>query len=126
MSPALSISRPPLARFSNLRVSGVLTADAHLAPTAGREPRALLMLHLAPARGLPYEARIDLGSCLADHIAAEAELRHMRAGAFVSVAGDALELRADHGRAALRVVHARDAVVFSDPIPPQPQPQQEA
>ena len=118
----ISISHPPLAHLANLRVSGVLTTDAHLAPTTGRDPHALLMLHLAPARGLPYEARIDLGCDLADRMLAEAELPRMRAGAFVSVAGDALELRADHGHAALRVVHARDAVVFSDPINhPQPQ-----
>lgn len=116
-----SINRSSLAHLSCLRVSGVLAADAQLYPTTGQPPHAVLMLQLQPERGLPFEARVDLGTDVADHINAKAELRHLRAGAFVSVAGDGLELRADHGHAALRVVHARDAVVFSDPINPQKQ-----
>ena len=43
------------------------------------------------------------------------------AGSRVSVAGDALELRTDHSHAVLRVLCARDAVVFSDPITQPPQ-----
>lgn len=119
MSPVVlppSINRASLAHLSCLRVSGVLAADAQLYPTTGQPPHAVLMLELQPERGLPFEARVDLGTDAADHIKARAELRHLRAGAFVSVAGDALELRTDHGRAALRVVQARDAIVFSDPI----------
>lgn len=103
------------AHLASVRVTGVLMVDAHMAPTVGREPRALLMLHLQPKVGLPYVARIDLGTDLADHMQAEAELPHLRAGVLVSVAGDALELQADHGHAVLRVVHARDAVSFSHP-----------
>ena len=118
---ALSIDQPRLAHLASVRVAGVLSTDALMYPTTGTPPHAVLMLHLQPKTGLPYEARVDLGDNLTDHMLAEAELPRMRAGAFVSVAGDALELRADHGHAALRVVHARDAVVFSDPINhPQP------
>jgi len=103
-----------LARLACLRVTGVLTRDAQLYPTTGG--RAFLMLHLQPGTGLPYVARVDLGTDVADHMHAEAELPRLRAGVLVSVAGDALELRNDHGHAALRVVHARDAVAFHDPI----------
>lgn len=114
----VSIDHPRLAHLASVRITGVLMADAQLYPTAGTggAPRAMLMLRLQQPQGLPFEARVDLGPHVADHLQAQAELRHMRAGTLVSVAGDALELRADHGDAVLRVVHARDAVSFSDPI----------
>lgn len=109
------------AQLASVRVTGVLMADAQLAPTLGRNPHALLMLRLQPKIGLPYEARIDLGTDVADHMQAEAELPHLRAGVLVSVAGDALELRNDHGHAVLRVLRPRDAVAFSNPIKTNPQ-----
>lgn len=102
------------ARRAVLRVTGVLACDALLYPATGRG--ALLVLRLQPAQGLPYEARLDLGTDVADHMAAEAELPRLKRGVLMSVAGDALELRADHGQAVLRVVHARDAVAFFDPF----------
>ena len=49
---------------------------------------------------------------------AQANLPYLRRGALVSVAGDALELRTDHGHAALRVVNARALVIPCDPITP--------
>lgn len=119
-------NRPALARLANVRVTGVLTTDALMYPTLGTPPRAFLLLKLQPAAGLPYEARVDLGDDITDHMHAEAELPGMRAGALVSVAGDALEYRGDHGHAVLRVVHARHAVVFSNPITPTPATPQEA
>jgi hypothetical protein len=109
------------AQLASVRVTGVLVADAHMAPTVGRDPHALLMLRLQPKVGLPYEARIDLGPDVADHMQAEAELPHLRAGVLVSVAGDALELRHDHGHAVLRVLRPRDAVSFSKPNNHKPQ-----
>lgn len=120
MNP-LSIDRPRLAHLASVRVAGVLVVDALIYPTTGTPPHAVLMLHLQAKTGLPYEARIDLGDDITQHMLAEAELPRMRAGAFMLLSGDALVLRADHGKAALRVVNARDAVVFSDPIQPQPQ-----
>ena len=118
-----SIDHPRLAHLASVRITGVLTTDAQLDPTAGTggAPRAMLMLRLQQAQGLPFEARVDLGPHVADHLQAQAELHHLRAGVLVSVAGDALELRADHGDAVLRVVHARDAVSFSDPITTTPE-----
>lgn len=118
-----SIDHPRLAHLASVRITGVLTTDAQLYPTAGTGgvPRAMLMLRLQQAQGLPFEARVDLGPHVADHRQAQAELRHLRAGVLVSVAGDALELRTDHGDAVLRVVHARDAVSFSDPITTTPE-----
>lgn len=113
----MNAAQHQLAYQGSLRVSGVLTVDAQLYPTAGREPHALLLLKLQPSVGLPYEARVDLGTDLADHMQAEAQLGQLRAGALVSVSGAGLEYRGDHGHAVLRVVKARNAVVFSDPIP---------
>lgn len=117
----MGIGHARLAHLASVRVTGVLTADAQLAHTPGREPHALLTLQLQPDKGLPYMARIDLGTDVADHMGAEAELPRLRTGALVSVAGDALELRHDHGHAVLRVVRARDAVVFCNPITPNQQ-----
>lgn len=113
---------PALAHLARVRVSGVLSADAQIFPTAGRDAHALLLLEMQVAHGLPYSARVDLGTDVADYMNAEADLPLMRRGAFVSVAGDALELRHDHGHASLRVLNARDAVVFSGPINPTTDP----
>lgn len=98
-------------QWSNVRVTGVLTADAHLAPTTGRDPHTLLFLDFQPPHGLPYHATVDLGADAMDHMAAEADLPLMRRGALISVAGHALELRADHGHAVLRVVKACDVFI---------------
>lgn len=115
------IDRQRLARLSNIRVTGTLTADAELATTMGNPPGAVLILDFAPPRGLPYHARIDLGTDVADHMQAQACLPYLRIGALVSTAGDALEMRTDHGHAALRVVRARALVIPCDPIPQPPQ-----
>jgi len=115
------IERQRLADFSNVRVTGTLTADADLAATVGRPPGAMLILNFAPPRGLPYHARLDLGTELADRMQAEAVLPYLRTGALISVGGDALEMRTDHGHAALRIVRARALVIPSDPIPQNPQ-----
>lgn len=116
------ITRQPLwAELASVRVTGTLTGDADLAATIGRTPGALLILDFAPPHGLPYHARIDLGTELADHMHAEAQLPYLRRGALVSVAGDALEIRTDHGHAALRIVRARALVIPCDPIPHSPQ-----
>lgn len=124
MSPrpagAPRITRQLWADLASVRVTGSLTADAYVAATIGRTPGAILILDFAPAQGLPYHARIELGTEVADHMQAEAALPYLRIGALVSVAGDALELRTDHGRAALRIVRARALVIPCDPIPPTP------
>lgn len=117
-----AINRPALGHLASVRVAGALTQDAQLYPTAGRggNPGAFLLLHLQPAKGLPYIARVNLGTDLVDHMAAEADLVLMRTGALVSVAADWLELQHDHGHAALRLVNARDVVAFADLIQPTP------
>lgn len=109
-----------MAHRASVRATGVLTADAQLFPTT--DGGAFIQLQLQPARGLPYNARVQLGTDATAHLLAEAELAHLRAGALVSVAGDGLELRQDHGHAVLRIVGARDAVSFRDPINPTPSP----
>jgi hypothetical protein len=111
--PLPRLQRETLHRFASVRVTGVLSTDAHMAPTTGRESHQLLFLDFAPAAGLPYHATVDLGADAMDHMAAEGMLPALRAGALVSVGGDALQLRTDHGHAVLRVVGARDVFVPS-------------
>lgn len=111
------VTRHLWADLASVRVTGTLTADANLATNIGRTPGALLILDFAPPHGLPYHARIDLGTDVADHMQAETQLPYLRCGALVSVAGDALEMRTDHGHAALRIVRARALVIPLDPIP---------
>lgn len=115
-------AEPPLHPGA-LRVTGSLTAPAELRPTVANPPHLLLCVQLQPARGLPYVARIDLGTNVADHMAAEAMLPHLRPGAVLSVAGSALELRQDHGHQVLRVVDATAALLLEHATelpPPEP------
>lgn len=93
-----------------LRVTGALTQDAVLRPGTGG--LLWLDLHLQPAQGLPYVALVSLGTDLADHMAAEAMLGALRAGAVLSVAAEAMELRTDHGHAALRLVQPHSVLVL--------------
>ena len=111
----LAVDRQPaLAHLGRVRVAGVLAEDAQLFPAAAGN--AFIQLHLRPHQGLPYVARVLLGTDPADQMLAEAELPGLRAGVMVSLAGAGLALQTDHGHAVLRVVHARDLVVFTDPI----------
>lgn len=116
---------PALAHLARIRVAGVLADDTQLFPAAAGN--AYIQVRVQPQRGLPYFARVLLGTDVADHMLAQADVARMRAGVFVSLAGDALELQHDHGLAVLRVLHARDLVVFSDPIStPSPTAPEEA
>ncbi len=75
-----------------LRVSGSLTRAARLVHTQAQPPHLMLLLHFAPAQGLPYRAHVDLGADTGNHLAAEALLPHLHPGAAVSVAAQALQL----------------------------------
>jgi len=112
-----TVATIPAPDLSAIRVAGLLAEDAQLGLTTGQPPRMLLQLHLQPDRGLPYVARVDLGEDAADHMAAEALLPQLRRGAAVSVACAALELRTDHGHAALRLVRPHAVMLFTDPHP---------
>ena len=106
-----------LQALASVRVTGTLTDDADLCSGVGREPHAFLILRIEQPRGLPYEARIDLGTDVADHMAAEADLPYLRRGALVSVAGAGLQPRTDHGHAVLMVQRAHGLVIpLGDPI----------
>jgi hypothetical protein len=117
-------SAEPARHPGALRVTGTLTAPAELRPTTANPPHLLLCVQLQPAQGLPYTARVDLGTDVADHMAAEALLPHLRPGAVLSLAGAALELRMDHGHAALRVLEAHSALLLqhaiAQPAPAEP------
>lgn len=116
--PLAADRTPALAHLARVRVAGVLTLDAQLYP--GDLANPFLQLQIRPLQGLPYLARVLLGTDPTDYMLAQAELPRLKAGTLVSVAGDALALQHDHGNAVLRLVHARDLVVFSDPITPTP------
>lgn len=114
-APLRATAPPPP---SPLRVTGTLTEDARLYPTAGAKghPGQLLFLNFAPAQGLPYRARVDLGTDIADHMEAEALLPHLRRGAVVSAAASALQLRNDHDRQVLVLIDPRDVLVLEGPV----------
>ena len=115
-------AQQPPAYPGALRVTGALTEDARLYPTTGREPGLILWLTLQPADGLPYSARVHLGTDLADHMDAEALLPQLRTGAVVSVAAQALHLRSEHGHPALALKHPHSVVLLQHPVlaPPTP------
>ena len=121
--PALSRPARPPRHPGALRVTGTLTAPAELRPTQANPPHLLLCVQLQPERGLPYVARVDLGADVADHMAAEALLPHLRPGAVLSVAGAALELRNDHGHQVLRVLEPQAAMLLQHPTQPPPPPE---
>lgn len=109
-APAL----PP--QLGPLRVTGRLVEDARLVPTTGNPPHLFLWARFQPTNGLPYEARADLGADLADHMAAEALLPHLRTGAVISAAAEALDLRMDHGNAVLRLVNPHSVLLLQGPL----------
>lgn len=109
----MSAAAAPFLR-NPLRISGQLLADAHLGYTVGYAPCALLTLSFAADKGLPYSARIDLGSDVADHMAAAQLLVDLRAGQWVSVAADGLQVQSDHGQQLLRLINPRDALALGD------------
>lgn len=130
-TPALL--RPPhradLQRVDTVRVTGTLEADAVLRFSAGREPRAWLVLEIKPPMGLRYDVRQDLGTDPADHMQAQCRLPGLRAGALVSATGGWLRLRSDHGHMVLvleqctGVIHHQPATAAapaqeSDPCQP--------
>lgn len=105
-----------------IRVTGALADEARLSFSTGQPPHAFLSLHLAPLHGLAYHAQLDLGIDAADHMAAEALLPQLRAGALVSVGGRALRLRTDHGHAVLQLLDARHALLLQGPAAPSSTP----
>jgi hypothetical protein len=108
------------AELASVRVTGVLASHARLFTSPGGA--AFIHMDLQPAHGMPYRARIDLGTDPATHLLATDDLPHLRAGVLVSVKGDGLELRQDHDKAVLRIVGARDAVAFEAAHSPTPSP----
>lgn len=111
-SGRLQAPAQPARHPGALRVTGTLTAPAELRPTTDVPMHLLLCVQLQPARGLPYVARVDLGTDPGDHLLAEELLRHLRTGAVLSVAAEALELRSDHDRQVLRLVQPHSVVLL--------------
>jgi len=110
-------AHPP--RYAGLlRVTGTLTAPAQLRPTATQPQHLVLCVRLQPAQGLPYVARVDLGTDVAEHLDAQQLLPQLCPGAVVSVAGQALDLLPDTNEPALRVLGAFGVVVLDGPRAP--------
>lgn len=118
-----ALQRGQAAPLNAVRVTGRLTVGAQLVVGAPASHRVLL-LAFAPRVGLPYVAHVDLGTDVADHMAAEALLPNMRTGATVSVGGTHLDARRDHGHEVLVVRGARHVLLLQHPInhPDQPSP----
>lgn len=109
-----------------LRVTGALTEPARLVATTGRTPHLLLLLHFAPAHGLPYRAKVSLGADVVDHMAAEALLPHLGAGACVTVAAEGLALHTEHGQHVLELLHGHSVLLLEGRqhvAEPEPNPQ---
>lgn len=108
----------PCRPVDDVRVTGVLAADAQLVSSTGREAHRFLIVDLQPpAQGFGFHAQVDLGTDAHDHRAAEALLPQLRTGAVVSVGGTELRLRTDHGHAVLAVLGARNVLLLQDPVP---------
>lgn len=115
---AASIQRAALQQLASVRVTGTLLQPGQITATPGSVPTYTLHLLFEPRHGLPYEARMQLGT---DPQAARSALPHLTTGALISVAGDALELVTDHGLAVLALRGARDLVIPLDLISTPPQ-----
>lgn len=103
-----AVVRHPFRALTQVRVTGVLEADAQLHPAHDDKPAHLLLL-LRPQRGLPYLARMDLSP--ADELAVHSEAANLRRGALLSVAGQGLEIIQHDGTHALRITHAQGLVI---------------
>lgn len=109
-------------RIPGVRITGLLLQDAELALSAGAEPHALLTLVIQPPQGLPYWARMDVGTDAIDHMRLSAEMPALRKGALVSLAGHGTgPPRTDHGTAAHTLTGAHGLVITQParPIPKQ-------
>lgn len=114
-------STPANQRIHGVRVTGVLTTDAQLLRTAGNPPHAYLDLTIQPEVGLPYHARIDIGTDAIEHMRAEGLMPALRKSALVSLGAQGMAApRTDHGHAVHQLLCAFGLVLL------QPPPQQRA
>jgi len=109
--PMPAVVRHPMRHLTQVRVAGVLEADAQLLPAVGTKPERLQML-LRPQRGLPYLAVMALEQP-EDRAAIQQELaaQALRRGALLSVAGHGLELHQHEGQTVLTLTHAHGLVI---------------
>ncbi|MEY4416904.1 MAG: hypothetical protein RIQ53_4197 [Pseudomonadota bacterium] len=98
-----------------IRLTGLLTEDAQIGVDAdGRT--VWLRLQAQPVAGLPWRARVPLGSDPAQHQAARDMLPQLRRGAVASVAGQGVRVTTDHDVVAMLVLSPRDVVAAWDPV----------
>lgn len=101
-----------------LRITGTVCESAVVGNTgfSADRPRASLCLRVAPAKGLTYDIRQDLGTDPNAHIAANAKAKLLKRGAPVVVYGAGLRVRIDHDQAVLQVQDVTD--VIPQALPP--------
>ncbi len=109
--PMPAVARHPMRHLTQVRVAGVLEADAQLLPASSTKPERLQLL-LRPQRGLPYLAVMALDSA-GDRDAVQQELaaHSLRRGALLTVAGNGLELHQHEGQTVLTLTHAHGLVI---------------
>ena len=78
MIGAAATPAAPGLRLLGVRVTGTLTADAQLLHTTGNPPRAYLVACIQPPEGLPYLARVDIGTDLVEQMHAQQLLPALR------------------------------------------------
>ena len=98
---AITPMAPAATALGALRITGTLARAAEARITTGPAPRALLVVELFTALGLPYAATQDLGTGFAAHLAAASKARRLHAGMRCTVTCKGLALRTDHATAAL-------------------------
>lgn len=101
---ATTLMASQVKTVDELRVTGELSADAVIQYSAGAITNAFLFLEITPNEGMPYFVVQNLGSDPKDHYAAQAKAQVMKRGCRVQVYAQGVRVRADHGRAGLKLM----------------------
>jgi antitoxin component of RelBE/YafQ-DinJ toxin-antitoxin module len=93
---------------NGVRITGVLQENAAVLYQAGIQPSAMLVLKIAPEKGLPFLVRKPLGTDPNAHMAAQAKLVVMKRGDQVAVYAKGFQARDDHDVATLFALDVSD------------------
>lgn len=112
-----SAPRRPEPGDGQVRITGLLLADAQVRATSGKPPHALLMAEVSTGAGMPFSVQQDLGDSFAAHLAAHSKARQLRQGATVTVTCAGAYPRTDHGEARMVCLRVLDVVPHQPPAP---------
>lgn len=104
-------------RQDEVRITGVLHADAELRYIPGENPAAMMLLEIHPAKGLPYRVRQMLGTDPTAHMIAGAKRASLKRGTTVAVYAKGMRATHDHDIAALLLIDVTDVMPLT--LPPQ-------